>query len=160
MILRSNSPDEAELEDVGFVEQYQVATDLYGLVHARFILSSKGLNLMREKFLQGRFGTCPKVFCEKQHVLPIGLSEDLKTARVKVYCPKCQEIYFPKKKCTEMDGAYFGQSFPHVLLQHFRDILPTRQSDHYVPRIFGFKIRKEPPQEQSQQPAKPKPRHK
>jgi len=33
--------------------------DLYGLIHARFILSPKGLSMMREKYLMGGFGTCP-----------------------------------------------------------------------------------------------------
>ena len=39
---------------------------------------------MRERVLQGRFGHCPRIYCEKQHVIPVGLSEDPKTARVKV----------------------------------------------------------------------------
>lgn len=43
---------------------------------------------MRERLLQGRFGYCPRVYCEKQHVIPIGLCEDLKTARVKVIFAK------------------------------------------------------------------------
>ena len=39
---------------------------------------------MREKFLLGKFGVCPRVLCERQAVLPIGMSEDLRTSRVKV----------------------------------------------------------------------------
>jgi len=39
--------------------------DLYGLIHARFILSPKGLAMMREKFLMGGFGTCPRVLCKR-----------------------------------------------------------------------------------------------
>ena len=58
--------------------------DLYGLIHARFILSPRGLAMMREKFMLGTFGTCQRVLCERQLVLPIGLSEDLSTSRVKV----------------------------------------------------------------------------
>lgn len=82
---------------------------------------------MREKFLLGKFGVCPRVLCERQAVLPIGMSEELRTSRVKVkinnickikvYCPRCEEVYIPKKKCTDVDGAYFGCSFPHILLQ-------------------------------------------
>jgi len=71
---------------------------------------------MREKFLLGKFGVCPRVLCERQAVLPIGMSEDLRTSRVKVYCPRCEDVYIPKKKCTDVDGAYFGCSFPHILL--------------------------------------------
>jgi hypothetical protein len=58
--------------------------DLYGLIHARFILSPRGLAMMREKYLLGTFGTCQRVLCERQLVLPIGLSEELSTSRVKV----------------------------------------------------------------------------
>jgi casein kinase II subunit beta len=40
-----------------------------------------------------------------------------------------------------MDGAYFGRSFPHVLLEFFPDIAPaSSSSEKYIPRIFGFKI--------------------
>lgn len=64
----------------------------------------------------GKFGICPRALCEKQNVLPIGMSEQIRTSRVKVYCPKCQDIFVPKKKCPDIDGAYFGCSFPHILL--------------------------------------------
>jgi casein kinase II subunit beta len=72
--------------------------DLYGLIHARFILSPRGLAMMKEKFTLGSFGYCPRVLCERQNVLPIGVSEDLSTSRVKVYCPKCQDVYIPRQK--------------------------------------------------------------
>jgi hypothetical protein len=71
---------------------------------------------MRERYLAGRFGNCPRVMCEKQNVLPIAISEDMKIARVKVYCPRCKDVYSPKKKSADADGAYFGTSFPHLLL--------------------------------------------
>ena len=91
--------------------------DLYGVIHARYILSPHGLNKMREKFLHGAFGTCPRVLCERQHVLPIGVSEELSTSRVKVYCPRCVDVYLPRQKQLDIDGAYFGASFPHVFLK-------------------------------------------
>ena len=40
--------------------------------------------MMREKFLLGKFGVCPRVLCERQAILPIGMSEELRTSRVKV----------------------------------------------------------------------------
>ena len=89
---------------------------MYGLIHARFILTPRGLAMMREKYLLGKFGVCPRVLCERQTVLPIGMSEELRTSRVKVYCPKCEDVYIPKKKCPDVDGAYFGCSFPHILM--------------------------------------------
>ena len=35
---------------------------------------------------------------------------------VKVFCPKCEEIYIPKDKNLNLDGSFFGVSFPHVFL--------------------------------------------
>lgn len=117
MILATESPDSEDLNDKNFLEIYQSAMDLYGLIHARFILSPRGLAMMKEKFILGNFGYCPRVLCERQNVLPIGVSEDLSTSRVKVYCPRCQDVYLPRLKQVDIDGAYFGTSFPHVLMK-------------------------------------------
>ncbi len=39
---------------------------------------------MRAKYLNGVFGACPRVLCDRQLVLPVGMSEDLSISRVKV----------------------------------------------------------------------------
>ena len=44
---------------------------------------------MREKYLRGDFGVCPRALCEGQNVIPIGVNEELRVCRVKVFCPKC-----------------------------------------------------------------------
>lgn len=92
MILSPEAPDEDDLQDDRFLEIYQEATDLYGLIHARFLLSPRGLAIMREKYLTGRFGHCPRVMCERQSVIPVGISEDLRQSRVKVFCPRCEDV--------------------------------------------------------------------
>ena len=98
---------------------------------------------MKEKLLIGKFGVCPRVLCERQNVLPIGLSEILRTSRVKIYCPRCEDVYAPKKKFQDVDGAYFGCSFPHILLQTYPEIAPTMNMEMvYIPKIYGFKIYK------------------
>ena len=96
--------------------------------------------VMREKFLNGVFGTCPRILCGGQNVIPIGLSETLKHSRVKIFCPKCEEVYLPKRKCQDVDGAFFGNSFPHLMLKNFPELVPKDKTSKYVPRIFGFKI--------------------
>jgi casein kinase II subunit beta len=68
------------------------------------------------------------------------MSEDLSISRVKVYCPKCEDVYVPRIKFVDIDGAYFGCSFPHIFLQTFPELLPTNKPHEYYPRIFGFKI--------------------
>lgn len=140
MILSPESPDEEDLREPEFIEIYQEAMDLYGLVHARFIVSPRGLAVMREKYLSGRFGCCPRIMCEKQSLLPVGLSEELRSSRVKVYCPRCEEVYYPRQKLQDVDGAYFGASFPHILLQSYPDLCLVKPLAKYVPRIYGFKL--------------------
>ena len=49
-----------------------------------------------EKYKRGDFGRCPRVLCNGQPVLPVGLSDIAKVKTVKVYCPKCEDVYHPK----------------------------------------------------------------
>jgi casein kinase II subunit beta len=114
--------------------------ELYGLLHQRFILTPKGLALMKEKYLNGNYGTCPRVLCSQQNLMPIGMSESPKQVRVKMYCPRCQDIFIPKKKCGDVDGAYFGCSFPHILLQTYPELQVKEMAIKYTPKIYGFKI--------------------
>ncbi len=39
-----------------------------------------------------------------------------------------------------MDGAYFGTTFPHLLLMTYPSLRPARSTEAYTPRIFGFKL--------------------
>ena len=114
--------------------------DLYGLIHQRYILTQKGLLKMRIKYYYGIFGICPRVLCNNQEVVPIALSEELSISRVKVYCPKCEDSYTPRTKFVDIDGAYFGKSFPFIFFQTFPELLPEENKNIYVPKIFGFKI--------------------
>ena len=139
MILSADSPDSEDLNDQNFLEIYQSAMDLYGLIHARFILTPRGLAMMKEKYILSSFSYCPRVLCERHNVLPIGVSEELSTSRVKVYCPRCQDVYIPRQKQLDIDGAYFGTSFPHIFLKQFPELLPKGPAK-FVPKIYGFKI--------------------
>jgi casein kinase II subunit beta len=116
---------------------------LYGLIHVRYILTTKGLAAMLEKFKNAEFGRCPRVYCSGQPCLPVGLSDIPRQSTVKIYCPKCEEICTPRSRFQEnIDGAYFGTTFPHLFLMTYGHLKPQKSSQSYVPRIFGFKVHK------------------
>ena len=130
----------------------QEIRDIYGFIHKRFINTPEGLGLMREKFINGIFGYCPRMLCNKQVMLPVGLSEDMRYSQVKVFCPLCQEVYKPRdifygysdKKIIKFDlpdGVFFGTSFPQSFLIHFPDLDPRiNNTIKYIPKLYGFRI--------------------
>lgn len=67
---------------------------LYGLIHARYIITSRGMLSMLEKYKQGHFGRCPRYLCNNQVCLPAGTTDVFRSATVKIFCPKCQVCDF------------------------------------------------------------------
>uniref|UniRef100_A0A7S0ZBP1 Casein kinase II subunit beta n=1 Tax=Timspurckia oligopyrenoides TaxID=708627 RepID=A0A7S0ZBP1_9RHOD len=119
------------------------AETLYGLIHARYILTGRGMHAMLTKYNEGCFGRCPRVYCTGQPVLPVGQSDLPRLSTVKIFCPMCWDLFFPRsRQHNTLDGAYWGTSFPHLFLQTYHYLVPPRSADHYIPRIFGFKIHK------------------
>ncbi|KAH7692806.1 Casein kinase II regulatory subunit protein [Dioscorea alata] len=116
---------------------------LYGLIHVRYILTGRGMAAMLEKFKNYDFGRCPRVHCSSQPCLPVGQSDIPRSSTVKIYCPKCEDIHYPRSKYQgNIDGAYFGTTFPHLFLMTYGHLNPQKPSQQYVPRVFGFKVRK------------------
>lgn len=120
------------------------AEQLYGLIHARYILTKPGLQSMAEKFDHKEFGTCPRYYCGGMQMLPCGLSDTLGKQTVRLYCPSCQDLYLPQSsRHLCMDGAFWGTSFPGVFLKHFKeleDYVERKSKDVYELKVFGFKI--------------------
>jgi casein kinase II subunit beta len=142
------------------------ARHLYGLVHARFIVTTRGLqkmvsrassirhagaagnaNLVRvcvlqvEKYKKGEFGKCPRVMCAGQPLLPTGQHDLPLHGFVKLYCPRCEDLYNPKSsRHAAIDGAYFGTSFHSILFQVYPNLMPAKSLRRYEPRVFGFKV--------------------
>ncbi|XP_010441362.1 PREDICTED: casein kinase II subunit beta-2 isoform X2 [Camelina sativa] len=116
---------------------------LYGMIHARYILTGNGLNSMFKKYNNYDFGRCPKLYCRGQPCLPVGLSDIPGESTVKIYCPKCEDVYYPPSKYqANIDGAYFGTTFSHLFMMTYEFKRPEKVSQSYVPRVFGFKLHK------------------
>ncbi|XP_057977748.1 casein kinase II subunit beta-1-like isoform X1 [Malania oleifera] len=116
---------------------------LYGLIHVRYILTTKGMNAMvrfsinsqlypfinlskfghmenimlpkylqLEKYKNYDFGRCPRVYCCGQPCLPVGQSDIPRSSTVKIYCPKCEDIYYPRSKSQGGILYYIYPFFP------------------------------------------------
>ena len=202
MILDADSPNNEILTEEQHELVESAAEMLYGLIHVRYILTTRGMSTMFEKYKQCEFGRCPRVLCNDQPTLPVGLADAPRQNTVKIYCPRCGDIYCPRYKyqarlpapplraalpsclcdvrlqllvvsqpkttssccmklpprlphaaasamgpracdcCAQsnVDGAYFGTTFPHLLLMTYPGLRPPRQQEVYVPRVFGFKL--------------------
>ncbi|RDI85483.1 tRNA (guanine-N(7)-)-methyltransferase [Venturia inaequalis] len=117
------------------------ARHLYGLVHARYIVTTRGLSKMLEKFKKSEFGKCPRVMCGQQPLLPMGQNDTPNNSAVKLYCVKCEDLYNPKStRHSQIDGAYFGTSFHNILFQVYPAMLPAKSTKRYEPKVFGFKV--------------------
>jgi hypothetical protein len=43
---------------------------------------------------------------------------------------------------VDIDGTYFGTTFPHLFLMTYPHLKPHKPVQQYIPRVFGFKIHK------------------
>ncbi|KAF9004675.1 casein kinase II, regulatory subunit [Cyathus striatus] len=139
---------------------------LYGMIHARWIVTQRGLQKMLEKYKRADFGRCPRVLCQQQNLLPVGLTDTPYEKSVKLYCGRCEDLYSPKStRHGSIDGAYFGTTFPHLLYlggaqgdrrrrREEQDVSAPGEgsgeqastasvalrADRYRPRVYGFQV--------------------
>ncbi|XP_016972576.1 suppressor-of-stellate-like protein [Drosophila rhopaloa] len=116
------------------------AEQLYGLIHARYILTPRGVEDMCLKYERGDFGSCPRVYCKGQKTLPVGLSDQFSQKHVKVYCPRCHDVFHPRTRFALLDGAMFGTSFPHMFFMQLPNLRPQPPQEKYVARLYGFQL--------------------
>ncbi|KAI5122742.1 hypothetical protein M0805_009827 [Coniferiporia weirii] len=115
---------------------------LYGLIHARWIITSRGLAKMLEKYKKADFGRCPRVLCQSQPLLPVGLSDVPYEKSVKLYCGRCEDIYSPKSsRHGSIDGAYFGTSFPHMLFIVYPGMIPPKSGPPDLTPLLSGSVR-------------------
>lgn len=122
------------------------------------------MHAMFEKYRNANFGRCPRVFCQGQPVLPVGLSDLPRNYTVNVFCARCQGLFFPKStRQANIDGAYFGSTFPHLYLMTHpvstrvfywtydstridplqQEMIPSKPAQSYIPRVYGFRVNEE-----------------
>ena len=103
-------------------------THHYGLIHAKYQLSTGtswlqlGIVQMIKKYQADNFADCLRVYCENQAMLTISLSDIPGEAMVKLYCPKCMDVYTPKSSryhhtdawCTRSSGRSAPQKLSNV----------------------------------------------
>lgn len=70
-------------------------------------------------------------------VMCSGLSDVPGEAMVKLYCPRCMDVYTPKSsRHHHTDGAFFGTGFPHMVFMVHPEYRAKRPASQFVPR-FG-----------------------
>ncbi|KAL1915034.1 uncharacterized protein VTP21DRAFT_7739 [Calcarisporiella thermophila] len=131
--------DSVKVPDVTLIENS--AELLYGLIHQRYIITRQGLQQMADKYDAGHFGYCPRTYCRTTPVVPCGRYDLPGMETVKLFCPSCLDIYNPSSsRYQDIDGAYFGTTFPHFLFHTYPELLPRSSSKIYTARIFGFRV--------------------
>jgi casein kinase II subunit beta len=116
------------------------ATALFLLIHQRYAVSPRGLDLLRRRFQRGStvvpvFGRCPRIPCSGMPLLPYADSDNLnpmeympkqskvsveipsilvsvKQRRSKRYCALCGETFYHWE--SEIDGCAWGTSCGHL----------------------------------------------
>jgi casein kinase II subunit beta len=91
-----------------------------------------------EKYKKVDFGRCPRVLCQAQPLLPVGLTDIPYEKSVKLYCGRCEDIYSPKSsRHGSIDGAYFGTSLPHLLFLCYPSLIPPKNGPIEIPAALG-----------------------
>jgi hypothetical protein len=84
------------------------------------------MNAMYEKYKACDFGRCPRVLCDGQPCLPVGTCDVPRQSTVKIFCPKCQDIYYPRSKyqaCASTSAQLCSHGAQHSAC------MPSRQRD-------------------------------
>ena len=135
LILDKLDPNEPETKELS-----HNAALLYGLIHARYIITQRGLECMQRKYEAKEFGECSRMLCKGQAMIPMGCATDPKCGAVKLFCPKCRNVFNCEKKYRHIDGAYFGPTFPNFFFMNFEEMVPEISSEQYIPKVFGFRV--------------------
>lgn len=124
-------------------ELNECAIQLYGLIHARYLMTKNGTELLLKNYLSGVYGKCPNFNCQFK-CLPYGIDSDPGNSCLLMYCPKCHDVYYSNHvDCMHIDGSAFYSSY----LVPFEHEYPIIRGLELPPKpqlkLFGFKIEEE-----------------
>lgn len=54
------------------------------------------------------FGNCPHFLCRGQPVVPLGVRDEPHMETVKLFCPKCQDVYVHPSHAAQSEFAVAG----------------------------------------------------
>ena len=123
--------------DENLADLYEDALSVFTQIHQRFVISQQGLQIMKRKYESGSFGQCPRFSCDGQHLLPIGFDYEPNKSKLCGWCPKCQDVYDIN---SDLDGAFYGPSFPHYFLQMTKNDLKNKPKPQLQLTYYGIPI--------------------
>eukprot|EP00834_Sanchytrium_tribonematis_P006994 NODE_574_length_5874_cov_0.812294.p5 type:complete len:228 gc:universal NODE_574_length_5874_cov_0.812294:2632-3315(+) len=135
-ILSDHSEIQEYSEDAHYILD-KSTRHLYGMIHARYVLTTPGMRKIAYKVKAGNYGYCPRYNCPKTPLIPVGTSDKPYIGTVKGYCAHCQDIY--SLESTQFDGAYFSTTLPHLLLLTYPELIPISPINRFKIEEFGIK---------------------
>jgi hypothetical protein len=101
------------------------------------LLTFNGAKEMQPKYEKQIFGTCPRVACGEQPLLPIGIVPMPGEMRTKTFCPCCEDIY--EADC-DLDGSFFGPYFPHFFVHAMKAEVKIAEKVPTPLSVFGVPL--------------------
>ncbi|EAX87950.1 Casein kinase II regulatory subunit family protein [Trichomonas vaginalis G3] len=118
-------------------DEQKEAINIYTQIHQRYVTTPEAITIIKRKYTSGMFGICPRFNCDGQHLLPIGMDYDIGLSKICGWCPKCHDIY---ELDVDVDGAYYGPTFPHFFQQMAKDVTNVAQGSKSTISYMGIPL--------------------
>ena len=123
----------------------------YMFIH-QYYVQNEGLDELCQKVLDGEFGYCPRVLCDKTTVLPYCKENNNERSRLRLYCPWCKQSYSRSEKINkvkntsnslspQIDESFFGPGIHLKILQKYSQLNVDAPLKKHEPKIYGYKIK-------------------
>lgn len=115
---------------------------IYERIHAKYIVTKNGLEMMKERIDNKYYGVCPRYKCNEHHLIPFGCSSHHNDGKIEFYCPLCKDDYYNMeclKQFEDVDGACFGPNFPSLYLKEYPEN-NNIELEYVRPTVYGFRL--------------------